>query len=46
MTVVLPLAEWQRLGVRLPGGAALPGDGAGGLARLRDDAALPRLSQL
>jgi membrane-bound lytic murein transglycosylase B len=26
MTVVKPVAEWQELGVRLPGGAALPGD--------------------
>jgi membrane-bound lytic murein transglycosylase B len=26
MTVDKPVAEWQQLGVRLPGGAALPGD--------------------
>lgn len=26
MTAVMPAAEWQRLGVRLPGGDALPGD--------------------
>jgi membrane-bound lytic murein transglycosylase B len=24
MTVALPLAEWERLGVRMPGGGALP----------------------
>ncbi|MEO8258578.1 MAG: lytic murein transglycosylase [Acidobacteriota bacterium] len=28
MTVPIPAADWQRLGVRLPGGSALPGDGA------------------
>ena len=26
MTVALPVAEWQQLGVRLPSGDALPGD--------------------
>ena len=26
MTVVMPVAEWQQLGVRLPSGSALPGD--------------------
>ena len=26
MTVAMPVAEWQQLGVRLPGGSALPGD--------------------
>jgi membrane-bound lytic murein transglycosylase B len=26
MTVAMPVADWQRFGVRLPGGAALPGE--------------------
>ena len=26
MTVAMPAADWQQLGVRLPGGSALPGD--------------------
>ncbi len=26
MTVAMPVADWQQLGVRLPGGSALPGD--------------------
>ena len=42
----LPLEEWQRLGVRTLEGAALPQGGLPGIARLRLDAAFPRLRQL
>ena len=46
MTVALPLARWQELGVRLPGGGALPKTDFDRVARLGTHAPLSGLRQL
>ena len=43
MTVALPVARWQGLGVRLPNGKALPAGTPVGGNGVRHDAALPRV---